>query len=167
MRQVRRVGILVVSFGLLALTLACQREAADTRVADAGAIRAAEQDWSNAAAAKELSRTLSFYADDASMFAPNAPIATGKDAIRAIWSQEFANPGFAISWQTAKVEVSRSRDLAYTRGTYEFTLSDLKGRPFTDRGKYVVVWKKHADGNWKAVADIWNSDLPPPGAPTR
>ncbi len=31
-----------------------------------------------------------------------------------------------------------------------------------DRGKAVLVWKKQADENWKAVADIFNSDLPLP-----
>ena len=29
-----------------------------------------------------------------------------------------------------------------------------------DHGKYVEVWNKQADGKWKAVADIFNSDLP-------
>ena len=37
--------------------------------------------------------------------------------------------------------------------------------PVADRGKFVEVWKKQADGKWKVVADIFNSDLPaaPPG----
>jgi ketosteroid isomerase-like protein len=30
----------------------------------------------------------------------------------------------------------------------------------TDQGKLVEVWKKQADGKWKTVADIFNSDLP-------
>ena len=29
-----------------------------------------------------------------------------------------------------------------------------------DRGKYLEVWKKQADGKWKVVADMFNSDLP-------
>ena len=33
----------------------------------------------------------------------------------------------------------------------------------TDSGKYVVVWKKQDDGNWRLHVDIWNSDLPAPG----
>jgi ketosteroid isomerase-like protein len=40
------------------------------------------------------------------------------------------------------------------------TMKDAQGKPVTDRGKYTEVWKKQADGKWKAVADIWNSDLP-------
>jgi hypothetical protein len=30
-----------------------------------------------------------------------------------------------------------------------------------ERGKYVTVYKKQADGGWKAVADIDNEDAPP------
>jgi ketosteroid isomerase-like protein len=35
----------------------------------------------------------------------------------------------------------------------------------TDRGKYLAVWKKQADGSWKCVADMFNTDLPPASAP--
>jgi len=28
----------------------------------------------------------------------------------------------------------------------------------------VEVWKKQPDGSWKVVVDIYNSDLPAPGA---
>jgi ketosteroid isomerase-like protein len=33
-------------------------------------------------------------------------------------------------------------------------------KPATDKGKYVTVFKKQADGSWKVVADIFNSDGP-------
>jgi ketosteroid isomerase-like protein len=31
-----------------------------------------------------------------------------------------------------------------------------KGKVADEKGKYVVVWKKQANGSWKAVADIDN-----------
>src|ERR1700686_3492224 len=40
------------------------------------------------------------------------------------------------------------------------SFNDASGRPVVDTGKYVTVWHKRADGSWKAVADIFNSDLP-------
>jgi ketosteroid isomerase-like protein len=45
-------------------------------------------------------------------------------------------------------------------GTVEVTVNDAKGKPVTDRGKFVEIWKKQADGTWKCVVDMWNSDLP-------
>ena len=56
----------------------------ETRAVDERAIREAESEWWGVTVAKNLERTVAFYADDASMFPPNAPIATGKEAIRAV-----------------------------------------------------------------------------------
>lgn len=64
-----------------------------------------------------------------------------------------------LPWQAAKVEVSRSGDLGYTIGTYEGTWTPPKGEAVKDRGKYLEVWKKQADGKWKCVADMYSSDL--------
>lgn len=139
----------------------------DTRGADERAIREAEIEWWKVTVAKDLERTIAFYADDASMFPPHAPIATGREAIRAVWSSLFTTPGLGISGQTTKVEASRGGDLGYSIGTYEITTPDATGKPVTDRGKYVVVWKKQTDGSWKAVTDIFNSDLPAPPAATK
>jgi len=63
--------------------------------------------------------------------------------------------------------VAQSGELAYLSGTYELTLNDASGKPVKDRGKYVEVWKKQADGTWKATVDIWNSDLPAPAPPEK
>ena len=98
---------------------------------------------------------------------PNALIATSKEAIRAVWSQLLGSPGFAVNWKTSKVEVSTSGDLAYQLATYEITVNDPNGKPLTDRGKYVAVWKKEANRQWKVVLDIWNSNPPRPAASTR
>jgi len=38
------------------------------------------------------------------------------------------------------------------------TINDKEGKPVNSKGKYVVVWKKQAGGDWKAVVDIDNSD---------
>jgi uncharacterized protein (TIGR02246 family) len=134
----------------------------DTRAADERAIREIETEAAKAAAAKDVERYVSFYADDAALFFPNAPLVTGKDAIRKTTEALFATPGFSLSFKTTKVEVSRSGDLAYSYGTNTVTMNDPKGKPLTDKGKYVAVYRKESDGKWKVVADIGNSDLPPP-----
>jgi len=64
-----------------------------------------------------------------------------------------------LSWKPTRVEASKSGDMAHVSGTYEFSINDASGKPFNDRGKYLEVWKKQADGNWKCAADMWNSDL--------
>ena len=139
-----------------------QQTPPDTRAADESAIRALDAQWEKAAAAKDVDGTVSYYSDDASLLAPNAPIAGNKQAIRAAWAS-LLGPDVSLSWQANKVEVSRSSDLAYIVGAYQ--LKDPHGKPATDQGKFVEVWKKQADGKWKVAADIFNSDLALPAPP--
>ena len=34
--------------------------------------------------------------------------------------------------------------------------------PIEDRGKYLTIWRKQADGSWKVQRGTFNSDLPLP-----
>src|ERR1700677_3394905 len=136
-----------------------QQTPPDTRAADESAIRALDAQWEKAAAARDVDGTVSYYSDDASLLAPNAPIASDRQSIRASWAS-LLGPDTNLSWQATKVEVARSSDLAYLVGTYQLTTKDAQGKPVSDNGKFVEVWKKQADNKWKVVADIFNSDLP-------
>jgi ketosteroid isomerase-like protein len=162
-RVAKRVGVVLV-VGIVAGLVGLQALSAqtDTRAADERAIRETDLAWAKAGTAKDLERTLSFLADDATEMAPNTPAATGKAALRKVWGDMFATPGFAMSWQPTKVEVSRGGDLGYSIGTYQHSMNDRTGKLVTDRGKYVTVWKKQTDGRWKAIVDAINSDLPVP-----
>src|SRR5271155_3848321 len=55
-----------------------QQTPPDTRAADESAIRALDAQWEKVAAAKDVDGTVSYYSDDASLLAPNAPIAASK-----------------------------------------------------------------------------------------
>jgi uncharacterized protein (TIGR02246 family) len=138
---------------------------ADTRAADEAELRKLDDEWSKAVGAKDLEKTVSFYADDAQVMPPNSPVLQGKEAARGMWKAMFAVPGFGGGWKATKSEVAKSGDLGWTTGPYEITETDASGKPMTDKGKYLVVWKKQADGTWKCVADMFNTDLPPASAP--
>jgi ketosteroid isomerase-like protein len=152
---------------LLTLTLGLAASgvclAGDTKAQQA--LRDADAAWSKAAESKDVDKTVSYYSDDATVLPPNAPAATTKEAIRKIWQDMLASPGVATSWKATKVEVAKSGDLGFVSGTYEFNMNDASGKPVTDKGKYVEVWEKQADGKWKCGTDTWNSDLPA-SAPT-
>jgi ketosteroid isomerase-like protein len=158
--------VLTLAFALAA-EAACL--AGDTKAEQA--LRDADAAWSKAAESKDLDKTVSYYSADATVLPPNAPAATTKEAIRKIWQDMLASPGLVISWTATKVEVAKSGDLGFVSGTYELTMNDASGKPVTDKGKYVEVWEKKADGKWKCGTDTWNSDLPAstpaPGAEER
>jgi ketosteroid isomerase-like protein len=145
---------------LLSFAIVCPASAADTKSAIEKALRDLDAEWSAAAGAKDLDKTVSFYSDDAMVMPPNDAAATSKETIRKVWQDLLASSGLVISWKATKVEVAESGDLACLSGTYELTMNDPSGNPVNDHGKYVEVWEKQADGKWKCGTDIWNSDLP-------
>ena len=127
--------------------------------ADEKAVRDADEVWSNAAAAKDVDKTVAFYSDDAVVMPPNMDRVTTKEAIRKIWKDLLTDA--KLSWKATKVEVAKSGDIAFISGTYEVTMNEVvSGKPVNDHGKYLEVWEKQTDGSWKCGADIWNSDIP-------
>jgi ketosteroid isomerase-like protein len=154
-------------FALLSFGFVGTASSADTKIEQT--LRNLDAQWSAAAGAKDLDKTVSFYSNDAIVMPPNASAATTQETIRRIWQDLLASPGLVISWKATKVEVAKSGDIGFVSGTYELTINDASGKPVNDRGKYVEVWEKQADGKWKCGADIWNSDLPvlAPAAPEK
>ena len=148
---------------LLSFAFVGTATAGDTKIEQD--LRDLDAKWSAAAGAKDIDKTVSYYSEDAIVMPPNAPSATTRETIRSAWKEMLTSPGAAIRWKATKVEVAKSGDLAYVSGTYEETMTDASGKPVKDHGKYVEIFKKQADGAWKVVADIWNSDLPA-SAPT-
>jgi len=126
--------------------------------ADEKAVRDADAEWSKAAGAKDLDKTVAFYADDAIVMPPNEAAVTTKDGIKNLW-KGFLDSLSSISWKTTRVEVSKSGDMASTTGTYEMTMKDGT----KDHGKYCEVWEKKS-GAWKVGIDMFSSDLLAPGS---
>ena len=135
----------------------------DTRDADVKAVKDLEVAWARDAAAKDPDKFASYYAEDASVLMPGSPVITGKPAILAAVKPMMADPNFALTFQNTRAEASKGGDFVYTQGSYSMTMSDEKTKkPVPDKGKYLTVFKKQADGSWKAVADMINSDGEPP-----
>jgi ketosteroid isomerase-like protein len=122
------------------------------------AILAADAAWLRVYAAKDLDKSVAFCDDEGSMLVPGYPIATGKAAIAKAIASDFANSN--LVWRANKVGVARSGELGYTSGTYEMKFKDAAGKMAVDKGKYLTIWKKDADGSWKVLFDMFNSDLP-------
>lgn len=154
--------LFVGGLGLAGLLLACSKPAPpDTRDADLKAVKSVEVAWVSDIATKDPDKVASYYADDAALLMPYTPIITGKANIKAAWKMTLADPNFALTFQSTRGNAAKSGELVYTVGTYSMTMSSPKGKKLvTDHGKYMTVFKKQADGSWKAEADMINSDEP-------
>ncbi len=122
-------------------------------------LRALDDQWAKAAAAKDVDQTIAYYSDDAIVLPANATSAATKEAVRTVWKNMFSSPGFVITWKPMRVRLANSSDMGWVSGTYELTMNDASGKAINDRGKYLEVWEKQTDGNWKCRANMWNSDL--------
>jgi ketosteroid isomerase-like protein len=161
-----RTALLLVLIPSAFVATSCAPSATgDGRTADVAAIQALDERWSATAARNDLAGTVAFYADDAVLLPPNAPIATDGKSIRESWAG-LLGPNTAVSWKVSKVEVAESGELGYLYGTYSLSIQGPKiGPPVRDTGKLVEIWKKQADGKWKCIVDTYNSDLPAAPAP--
>lgn len=72
--------------------------------------------------------------------------------------------GYELSWDPVAGGISASGDLGFTWGRYVATIPTSDGKSVERYGKYVTIWKKQADGSWKAVLDGGNPNPAPPGA---
>ena len=127
--------------------------------AEEKAIRAEATAWGAAIQAKNLDNTLSFYAADACILPDRMARASTPDERRKTWEAILSAPMDLASIATTDLSLSHHGDVAYETGTFTQTMKDKRGKTSTVAGKYTVVWKKQADGKWKAIVDIWNMDI--------
>ena len=160
----RRYALLFGCSGLFVFTMACTQQAPpppDTRAADVKAVQSLEAAWVKDIATKDVDKVASYFADDGSEMMSNMPIATGRDNIKAHGSRSWRTQISRSLFSPARAEASKGGDLVYTVGTYSMTMSAPRGKkPVSDKGKYLTVFRKQADGTWKVVADMSSSDLP-------
>ncbi|HYZ74411.1 MAG TPA: nuclear transport factor 2 family protein, partial [Chthoniobacterales bacterium] len=57
-----------------------------------------------------------------------------------------------------KIEVSG--EFAYAIGRHRYSMKMASGSEIHDEGKYLVVYRLQPGGEWRSVADMFNSDLP-------
>jgi ketosteroid isomerase-like protein len=118
-------------------------------------IKALEAQWSKDYGDKALGGAVNPYSHDALVMFPGQPVMKGSDAIRAGLTGAFADPKFKLSFAPDKVVVSDSGDMAYSVGKFDQTATDPKtNQAVHATGSYVTVYKRAANGAWKAVADI-------------
>ena len=146
----RRAIAFVVMAGLLA---GCARLSVNVDQEKETLLRL-EREWS--ATSKDPARFVTYYAPDATVYPPGMPLVTGAGPILDTFTQMASSPGFALEITPVNAQVAAAGDVGWTTGTYKMSMTGV-----TENGKYVAVWRKQPDGNWKVVEDIFNADAAP------
>lgn len=128
--------------------------------ADASILRQLEADFMKAAAEKGAQGYMSYYAEDAAELPNGEDVLQGKESIAKTMGFLDQKDNH-LTWTPVYADMAASGDLGYTYGTYEFRSKDKDGKPTIEYGKYVSIWKKQKDGNWKVAMDMGNSSRGP------
>jgi uncharacterized protein (TIGR02246 family) len=143
---------------LAASFLSAHEPAAVDMVAAKRSIRIADLELAKAVSDRNLEKFNSLVADDAVFFGRD--VSRGREAVAKAWLPLFTDASMFLRWQPDEVHVSASGDLGYSIGTYERMSKDPSGRPTSATGTYVSIWRKQADGKWRAVLDIGTPGTP-------
>ena len=157
----RTIGLGIAAAAILA---GCQPAGTSGEAVDTAAIekqlKAIEAQWNKDYASRDAAALAAHYAEGAALANPGEDLIQG-DGIRPMLDKFVSDPNLKLEFASDRVQVAKSGDLAYTRGHFTMQTSDLATKqPRTDKGYYLTVWQKQADGSWKAVEDFIT-----PGAP--
>ncbi|MGI8733913.1 MAG: YybH family protein [Pyrinomonadaceae bacterium] len=99
----------------------------------------------------------SMYTIDARLLPPNSEIVEGRANVQKFWQGAITAGLKLVSLEAVHVETQGN--IAVEVGRYTMTVPGAGGITTTDKGKYVVVWKREGR-NWKLAVDIFNTNLP-------
>jgi ketosteroid isomerase-like protein len=115
-------------------------------------IAAVQQRFLQHFAQNDVAQLAACYTEDAQMMVANMDVISGRPAIASVF-KFTAVKGHVLEFKTQDLEVHGST--AVEVGRYTRRRDD--GSTF-DRGKYMVVWKRSADG-WRIHRDMFSTSM--------
>jgi len=137
-----------VAFALAGCVM--QGDSATTSVA------AAHQRFEAAFTARDAAAFAALYAPDAAVMPPNLGRIEGREAIRALWQQFFDAGVTGFDRTTIDLAVESVR--ATETGSLTLTGPDGRGSTSSIGGKYMLLWLRSPEGDWRIYREIWNND---------
>ena len=119
-------------------------------------IQAMENAWADAQNARDVDALIAMYTDDAVSMSNDGPSATGKDAIRKGYEEEFATMDSSLTHSYETLDVFGNEDTVTEIG--KSIHKDAAGN-VVNTGKYVAVWIKEGD-KYLCAREIYNRDAP-------
>ncbi len=158
-----KTHLMLPAVAVLALTImGCQAlppEVGQLSDEDVAAIRGSSDTYAQLTLAGDFAGLAAMFTEDAVRMPPNAPAHEGRTAIQAFME---AYPPIT-EFESTTTEVGGAGDVAFARGTYSLMATpEGAPEPVSDRGKWVSIFRRQADGTWLITANVWNSDLPLP-----
>jgi ketosteroid isomerase-like protein len=121
------------------------------------AVRHMTQEWVLACNTKHLDDLLDLYVADALVLRSNYPPVRGAPAVREFFFGVLDAGLGEVEVDPLRLEVVG--DLAYEAGRCKALVPSAAGKRREERGKYLWVFARQSNGQWKLAVDCWSSDL--------
>lgn len=92
-----------------------------------------------------------WFAEDAVTLNNGLPPVVGRTAIAA--QAQWDPKQYQLTWIPQGAQMGPSNDMGFTWGHYEGHSTDKAGQPITKAGRYMTVWKRQPNGDWKVAMD--------------
>lgn len=129
----------------------------------ADAVRRVREADSAFALAADLQGTGEAFADyvapQGGVFA-GSELVVGMEAVRALYDEQ-QRAGGTLNWRPVFADAASSGDLGMTVGEYVFTGRGANGSVVQRFGKYLTIWKREPNGDWRFVIDGGNQSPTP------
>ena len=123
-------------------------------------ISATNRQFEEALARGDAAGCAAVYTDDAILLAPDVPMMTGKQAAQEYWQGGIDMGMKSVALRTLNLE--DKGDTAIQIGAADAVIQPEGGQPMKASAKFIVIWKRQADGSWKWAVDCFNWDAPMP-----
>ena len=152
-----KAALIALGSTALVLSIGCTSTQLDTG-RDDDKIREQLRAWPSAAEAGDVERYLSFVTDDVLMLPPNETPLRGKQQLAKFLRGAFEVATFDITLHPPE-ELVVTGDWAYVRYRVQMAVNPKSGGANTalDR-KYLDIWRRGADGIWRAHRHMWNDN---------
>jgi len=121
----------------------------------------ADRAFLRATRARSAAGWASAFLEDGAMMLPGFRV-SGRDSVRAAMETAFSDTAYRIEWEPEDAEVLGGGGAGLTTGRYRTGGTAPDGTVRRTAGRYVTLWERDGDGNWKVRLDV---GLPDPEVP--
>ncbi len=93
------------------------------------------------------------FAEDGILLGRNGKFFKGPQQIFERQKVVMEGAGKGVKSTVTTVDVWLDGETAYETGKYSYKYQE-KGKPVSEEGRYVTVWKRQSDGSWKIIIDM-------------
>ena len=147
---------------LVFVLVSVQGESRKLSAADVAKVRAVSEAYAAAWLRNDPQAVLKIFSDDAVLIPQGGRPVEGIEAIKNFWWPAGGPLTTIKSFSVTTDEVGGEGEVAYVRGTYQFSFSyEDKGKTteLTNTGNYMMILRRQPDGSWRVTHRMWG-DLP-------